>query len=262
MFTALFSGANDISTELTVLDKPPKKLPINDFSLDSGESTRKKLPLYAGKESVYLRLNVRLDKKKQVDHSGIKAELIGFIEIVGNSAMNTTFMSSGLELESTGTLVDDKSFDFEFKQFQKPYDSYYGKNVKLRYVVRTSTILSKNKVVVSEVDLGVISNCDSEREVPRPLKLDVGMDGLLDISISLLTNCYGIKDVVNGEIVFESVNVLIKRMRLDILKKEILGAGEKTRTTTEEIAEFEVMDGCPIKGKIIRGADSHTHLFG
>ena len=40
---------------------------------------------------------------------------------------------------------------------------------------------------------------------------------------------------------------MIKKMELNILKKEVLGMGEKAKTTSEEISKFEIMDGCPIR---------------
>ena len=48
-------------------------------------------------------------------------------------------------------------------------------------------------------------------------------------------------------------------MDLNILRKEVLGSGVNSVVETQEINSFEIMDGCPIKGKfvIFRGRNSY-----
>lgn len=234
--------------EITNLDKKSKKLAVRDLDPKTNETTTRKLPVYAGNESYRGKVEVRLDSKtKKLDHYGIKAELIGLIEIVGDAAATSTFMSSGVDLEPPGSLSDDKSYDFEFKVFQKPYSSYYGQSVKLRYVVRCSVMVTRTKSVTQEVDVGVLVDTEIEAEEVRPIKLEVGIEDLLNIIINIPKNSYFLKDVVEGVILFENVKVLIRKMKLNIVRKEIIGTGEKARTAQSEINEFEIMDGCPIK---------------
>lgn len=45
------------------------------------------------------------------------------------------FISMVKELALPGILTDSKSFHFDFQQVEKPYESYVGTNVKLRYLV-------------------------------------------------------------------------------------------------------------------------------
>ena len=48
------------------------------------------------------------------------------------------FTSLVRELARPGEIAQNASYDFEFIQVEKPYESYTGTNVKLRYVVLTS----------------------------------------------------------------------------------------------------------------------------
>lgn len=64
------------------------------------------------------------------------------------------------------------------------------------------------------------------------------------------------KDEVSGTIAFLAVKLPILKMDLLIIRKEIIGAGDKAITFTDEVSSFEIMDGCPIKGYIIRGRNS------
>lgn len=247
IFNGLFSSVGDASLEVTVLDKKPKKLAVKDLDQKTNVYISKKLPLYINNDSLKARLDIRLDKKKKLDHYGIKAELIGLIEIVGDSTATSTFMSSGIDLEPSGSLNDDMSYDFDFKVFQKPYNSYYGQSVKLRYVVRCTIMVTRTKSITHETDIGVIIDTDIDHDELKPIKLEVGIEDLLNIIINIPKNSYFLKDVIQGMIVFENIKVLIKKMKLNVVRKEIIGTGEKARTTQSEINEFEIMDGCPIK---------------
>jgi len=44
------------------------------------------------------------------------------------------FTSLVRELARPGELIENVGYDFEFIQVEKPYESYTGNNVKLRYV--------------------------------------------------------------------------------------------------------------------------------
>lgn len=88
---------------------------------------------------------------------GIRVELIGMIEVFTESEKGSSFMCNGFDLEPSGTLYNDKTYDFSFDVFQKPYDSYYGENFKLRYLIKC-TIFQGGfgaKPIHKEIDIGV-----------------------------------------------------------------------------------------------------------
>ncbi len=49
------------------------------------------------------------------------------------------------ELAVPGELRNNASFDFEFKNIEKQYESYHGINVKLRYVDRKEEAVKRAK---------------------------------------------------------------------------------------------------------------------
>ena len=59
-------------------------------------------------------------------------------------------MSNGLDIEAPGVITEDRSYEFSFTFFQKPYESYYGTNVKLRYVIKASLLMPKYKSPVTK----------------------------------------------------------------------------------------------------------------
>jgi len=54
-------------------------------------------------------------------------------EVLSDKSQSTDFMSTSKELGPSGTLNEDKSYKFEFRKFDKSFESYYGSYVKLVY---------------------------------------------------------------------------------------------------------------------------------
>ncbi len=223
-----------------------------------GEFENKKIPLFIKDDKVSGKIDIKLDRKKKLNHMGIRIELVGLIEIYSDGEKGSTFMCNGIDLEPSGTLYNDKTYDFSFDIFQKPFDSYYGKTVKLRYLIRCSIQKSgMSSSIKKEIDLGVLTCKERQKSEPIPINMEVGIDEFLNIKIEIPRKLYHLKDLLIGKISFSTVKVLIKKMELNIVKKEIIGIGQNSQTTSEEINSFEIMDGCPIKGKIIRRRDPH-----
>lgn len=77
--------------------------------------------------------------------------------------------------------------------------------------------------------------------------MEVGIEDLLNIKIKINKKVYSLTDVLNGTIEFSIVKILIKKMDLHLIRKEIIGSGTNQTTNSEDLYKFEIMDGCPIK---------------
>ncbi len=89
------------------------------------------------------------------------------------------FLSLVQELATPGELRSAQSFDFEFKNVEKAYESYHGINVKLRYFVRV-TVARRMAPIVKEKELWVHSfriPPDSNNSI----KMEVGIEDCLHI---------------------------------------------------------------------------------
>lgn len=226
---------------------------------NSGELVSTKIPIYKGEDKISGKIDVR--SRKKFDHNGIKVELIGLIEIGSDSSQSSAFMTNGLDLEPPGTKGDDQTYPFSFPIFQKPYESYYGTNVRLRYLIRVSILQSKYKSpIIKEQDIAVLINTQSD-ETHLPINLEVGIDDFLNIKIDFPKNTFELKEVIDGKISFLLVKLLIKKMEIVVVRKEIIGTGEKSTITAEDLCIFEIMDGCPIKGLIIRRRNPSQNVF-
>ncbi len=91
---------------------------------------------------------MRAKDGKKIEHTGIKVEFLGQIGTLGAAIVDALvelyqdrgkpyeFLALQQELATPGDLRHTVSYDFEFKNVEKQYESYLGVNVKLRQAFR------------------------------------------------------------------------------------------------------------------------------
>ena len=159
------------------------------------------------------------------------------------------FLSLNQELAAPGELQHPQTFEFNFRNVEKQYESYNGINVKLRYFVR-ATVSRRIGEVVREKDLWVYSY-RIPPEVNSSIKMDVGIEDCLHIEFEYSKSKYHLKDVIVGRIYFLLVRLKIKHMELSIIRRETTGAAPNQYNESETLVRFEIMDGSPSRGETI-----------
>lgn len=118
--------------------------------------------------------------------------------------------------------------------------------------------------VTAEIGVQVETDADSMEE-SKEINMEVGIEDYLNIKMHFPSNIYLLNDVIHGRVLFSQIKLLIKKMDLNIIRKEILGSGVNSTVETTEINSFEIMDGCPIKGRsglTRRGGDPDPDVLG
>ncbi|KAG9510046.1 Vacuolar protein sorting-associated protein 26B-like protein [Fragariocoptes setiger] len=215
------------------------------------DGRKERFYLFYDGESVSGKVNITLKKPGQkLDHQGIKIEFIGEIELYqdrGNHHEFTTFVKD--LVSRPGELMQNASFPFEFANVEKPYESYTGTNVRLRYFLRV-TIARRLSDIVKELDI-IVHTLYSYPEVDSSIKMEVGIEDCLHIEFEYNKSKYHLRDVILGKIYFLLVRIKIKNMEIAIIKRESTGNGQNTFNESEIIAKHEIMDGAPAKGESI-----------
>lgn len=148
------------------------------------------------------------------------------------------FLSLNQELAAPGELQHPQTFDFNFKNVEKQYESYNGINVKLRYLVRV-TVSRRMADVIREKDIWVYSY-RIPPEINSSIKMDVGIEDCLHIEFEYSKSKYHLKDVIVGRIYFLLVRLKIKHMELSIIRRETTGAAPNQYNESETLVRFEV----------------------
>lgn len=209
------------------------------------------LPLFTETETVSGKVTVSLKDGKHIQHRGIKIEFLGTIEMVYDRENSQQFTSLERLLDDPGDLTTTKQYDFEFTNVEKAYDTYSGINVRLRYFLCVSVIRSQyTQDVCKELDIAV-QHCVEKPVSNQEIRMEVGIEDSLHIEFVYHSNKFHLRDVVIGRIYFMLVRINIKRMELEIRKRESAGTGANVYNETETAMKFEVMDGAPVRGETI-----------
>lgn len=231
--------------EIVLADQAQRKR-TNVFKDGAQES----LLVFSDADPISGELTLRLDPGKRVEHLGVKIEFIGVIEMFyGNYHEFTNLVR---DLDAPGELAATKSYQFDFSNVDKQYDSYSGINVKLRYFLRVTIARQYSPNIVHEQDLWV-KNVQAlpPPEINNSIKMEVGIEDCLHIEFEYNRSKYHLKDVVIGKIYFLLVRLKIKHMEIEIRKRESTGSGSDLYNESETITKFEIMDGAPVRGESV-----------
>jgi vacuolar protein sorting-associated protein 26 len=81
--------------------------------------------------------------------------------------------------------------------------------------------------------------------------MEVGIEDSLHIEFEYKKSKLHLSDVVLGKVYFLQVRIKIKRMELEIKRRESVGTGVHAMNETDTLAKFEIMDGSPVRGESI-----------
>lgn len=236
------------SADIDIILDGAESRKMADMKTEDGK--KEKFYLYYDGESVSGKVNITLKKPgMKLEHQGIKIEFIGQIELYYDRGNHHEFTSLVKELARPGELMQNVNYDFEFGQVEKPFESYTGSNVRLRYFLRV-TIVKRLSDVVKELDI-VVHTLSSYPEMNSSIKMEVGIEDCLHIEFEYNKSKYHLKDVIVGKIYFLLVRIKIKHMEIAIIKRETTGSGPNTFNENETIAKYEIMDGAPVRGESI-----------
>ncbi|GIY12055.1 vacuolar protein sorting-associated protein 26B-like [Caerostris darwini] len=219
-----------------------------DIKTEEGRKERH-FVFYDG-ESVTGKVNVTLKKPGvKLEHQGIKVEFLGQIELYYDKGNHHEFTSLVKDLARPGELSQNITYAFEFVNVEKPYESYTGANVRLRYFLRV-TIVRRLSDIVKELEI-IVHTLSSYPEINSPIKMEVGIEDCLHIEFEYNKSKYHLKDVIVGKIYFLLVRIKIRHMEIAIIKREITGSGPNSYSDNETVAKYEIMDGAPVRGESI-----------
>lgn len=209
------------------------------------------LPLYTENETVGGRITIAVKDGKAVQHRGVKVEFVGSIEMLYDRENSQEFTSLVRHLDDPGTLSKQAQYTFQFTNVEKSFDTYSGINVRLRYFLRVTVLRAQyTPDIIKEVDI-CVQHCKQEPQANTPIRMEVGIEDALHIEFEYNKSKFHLRDVVIGKVYFLLVRINIKRMEVEIRKRESAGSGANVYNETDTVMKFEVMDGAPVRGESI-----------
>lgn len=207
---------------------------------------------FVGNEDVRGKVILRLkDAGKKLEHSGVRIELIGQIDLSNDRGNHFQFTSLQIDLLAPGFLEErEVALPFAFEKPDKQCESYNGTNVRLRYYLKVTVARSFLQTVTKEMDLWV-TNYSKPPEKNDPIKFEVGIEDCLHIEFEYAKSKYDLKGVVIGKVFFILVRIKIVHMEIRLLRRETIGQAPNLYVENETLCKYELMDGAPVKAESI-----------
>ena len=203
-------------------------------------------PTYFNGDTISGTVEININSNS-LKHKGIKAEIHGIVEKYGTLNTTNSFLFLTSDLMSAGEIIQEKiTLDFNFRNPYLKYGSYKGKYASVKYFVKiiidsilVNSTYEKEFAVVNPSDESILYEND------LPLNLRVGVKNILSLSIEFEHSNYNCRGILKGFVIFNLVNINIKSMEIQLLRKEVV-FGEKN-CEPEFISRYELIDGGPIE---------------
>ena len=148
-------------------------------------------------------------------------------------------------------ITQEKIFlDFSFQNVKMPYESYKGDYAGVKYFVKI-IIVSTVKNTEYEKEFAVVNPYDSSilQKNDEPIHLQVGMKNKISLSIFFQHKNYNCRGTLKGFIAFNYLNLNLKFMEVQIVRREIIFGDKKCEPAY--VARYELIDGVPNKNEKI-----------
>jgi len=207
-------------------------------------------PIYTGNEPISGIVIVQCED--ELSYENLRIEFIGEIEHAFERGRHSRFVHLEAFLgKHQGTLPAGKrQMNFSFPNAVKQQDSYHGYNVFLRYYLKFTCERSLASDFVQEKEIWV-EHYTSSPEINSPLKMEVGIEDCLHLEFEYNQHRYHLNDAIVGKIYFLLIRIQLKYMELELIRREYSGLHTDAIVESERLAQFEVMDGSPVKGESI-----------
>ena len=241
-----------------MFNKPKVEITINEVEnrkrvkLTDNKNKVHRLPTFYDGEDISGKVEIFLTSKT-FEHKGVKLQLIGEIKNLQKlkSKTKSTFISLSNELIPPGVITEPMTtLPFVFNKLQAQYESYKGDFVEVRYYIRV-TIITTLRDLKFDSEFSVINPQDESilKQNDEQIKLDVGIEDKLKLSIVFFSKNYKLKGEMNGEVTFKKVNFDLKSMDLMIMKREIMKGDDDYDPAI--LGKYEIMDGGPFSNETV-----------
>ena len=175
----------------------------------------------------------------------------GVIEKYGNIKKTKHFLELTQDICQPDEVTQDKIIlEFNFQNVRLPYESYKGDYASVKYYIKIIIALTvKNTEYEKEFAVVNPHNSTILEKNDEPIKMQVGMKNKLSLAIYFQHKNYSCRGTLKGFIAFNYLNINLKFMEVQIVRREIIFGDKKCEPAY--VARYELIDGVPNKNEKI-----------
>lgn len=231
-----FIKSNQPSININLNKNSHKKFKINNNI---------EFPVYFLNDKISGEILIELNQNKFLEHKGIKINLIGIIQ-KQNEILNK-FYDDYLNLTSNEKInneITKINFNFLLKK-NIEYESFYGTFIKIKYFLLVTIFLENNKNLSNKKEIVILKPIlieDYKKLTNSAIKINFGVENLINVILEINKTNFFLRDIIFGRIIFVDLNVIIKTMFIQIIRKENLNFNNEFSSETIVLNTFEIMD--------------------
>jgi vacuolar protein sorting-associated protein 26 len=234
-----FIKSNQPSININLNKNSHKKFKINV------NNNNIEFPVYFLNDKISCEILIELNQNKFLEHKGIKINLIGIIQ-KQNEILNK-FYDDYLNLTSNEKInneITKINFNFLLKK-NIEYESFYGTFIKIKYFLLVTIFLENNKNLSNKKEIVILKPIlieDYKKLTNSAIKINFGVENLINVILEINKTNFFLRDIIFGRIIFVDLNVIIKTMFIQIIRKENLNFNNEFSSETIVLNTFEIMD--------------------
>ena len=153
----------------------------------------------------------------------------GVIEKYGNIKKTKHFLELTQDICQPDEVTQDKIIlEFNFQNVRLPYESYKGDYASVKYYIKIIIALTvKNTEYEKEFAVVNPHNSTILEKNDEPIKMQVGMKNKLSLAIYFQHKNYSCRGTLKGFIAFNYLNINLKFMEVQIVRREIIFGDKK-----------------------------------
>ena len=131
--------------------------------------------------------------------------------------------------------------EFNFQNAKMPYESYKGDYASVKYYIKV-IIISSVKNTEYEKEFAVVNPYDNSilQKNDEPIYMQVGMKNKMSLSIFFQHKNYNCRGTLKGFITFNYLNINLKFMEVQIVRREIIFGDKKCEPAY--VARYELIN--------------------
>lgn len=170
-------------------------------------------PTYYDNDKISGLIELKLNSNKSTIIDSIKILLIGIIQNKNISEKIYEEILPILEANSSQTLINEiTNFNFCFKQSFKPYESYFGECIQIKYYLKvivntkkedfsTETIENHLEICcLKPISKNICEDYFLNKNNNKEININIGIENVIHVKINLLKSKYCLDDEIIGKI--------------------------------------------------------------
>lgn len=232
------------------------------FKYISKDNKRISYPTYYDNDMISGIIVLNLNSNKSTIINSIKIYLIGILQ---NKNISEKIYEEILPIlegnNNPQTLINEiTNFNFCFKESIKPYESYFGENIQIKYylkvIINTQKEDNSNETIENQIYICCLkpitnSICEDyflNKNNNKEININIGIENIIHVRINLLKTKYCLDDEIIGKIKIVKSEITLNNIFLDIKREEKINIKNLNLAYCQDLEKFELMEGIPEEG--------------